>query len=256
MENESIKFLKNIEDNTGFLPDVFIKKEIIGRGAFGTVYKAEIEKGPHRKSFAVKDYRLGSGITERMPEEQIKRFVLRAFSAYEEAKKAGLKVFPTVRISQDHYQLLMSLKENDNYSLLSKGNADDLFSDRDNKRMERVENITNIQELVADIESNLMKASERKIYLPWDSYFFVAEKSNPTHLDFVIGDYDYVADKDYREREYKRKEFFDMNINEAKISLKNLFSSYLKREKKEEFNISVAGLLDKFRVENIDKFNQ
>jgi len=219
-------FIKTNEEGkkTVFSADEITEKEPLGEGYFGSVYTVEIEKGGHKKQFAVKDY-------SRRGRE--KEFTEIAYANYLKARNAKLKVFPTVRISEDKTKLMMTLVTNE-YFIVSK----DSFT-----KWEKVNELQNMDVLISDIIKNIQIANKANISLHEDAYFFIVNKKNPEEIDFVIGDYDF-----HNTYEDSHKSLIEWNINEANRAIKAFLSNYVEKNKidfyQEKYYIKIEDFLN------------
>lgn len=234
------KFYKNLnnqEDPTNNQPRIDInKKELLGEGTYAPVFKVDLKTGDHVKDFALKDYTN----VNKENEKHNYNCAVEAFLNYQKAKKAGLKVFPTVRINEEKNKLLVTLGTNNEYQIVSKDST---------SNWKKVKDIKNIENLISDMENNFLNATRSKINLSWDSIFFVFKKTNPECVDFVIGDYDgllsFKKDKNF---EY----MFKINCEQLEYVLGFLLDIYLEDSSLEKYKGIVKKRLNQF----IDKYNQ
>ena len=160
-----------------------ISENLITRGAFGRVFDTVIEIGGHRKRFIIKKYSFsGDPVSLDIAEKDAKR----AFENYSLAKKAGLRVFPTFRISKDKKKILMTTGFlNDQICIGS--NSELSIVDF---KQPLIEEIENLDEFLASFFAEGLKAAQKGIKFYNDAPFFIISKSQPTKIDFVLGDFD------------------------------------------------------------------
>ena len=231
-QNQPKKFLKSLDEKSRvFVADKVVRKEKLGEGDFAPVYTTEIWKDGVKYLFAVKDYG-----------EEIE--TLRAFEGYLMAKAAGLTVFPTVRISEDHKQLIMTLGTDENFFLVGKNSE---------YEWNRVEEISNIEDIIEKMEKDVLKASKNKIIIPQDAQFFVVEKSNPNNATYILGDYDFVGYQFY-ENDSERRIFLN-NVSATEMALHNFCLKYLEIPQRTKYKKLIESHLNDFMKKNITKFS-
>ena len=208
-------FKKNIDQTKedSFIPDKVTKKEFLGKGSWASVFAVELEKGGHKKDFALKEYG-----------PQLKRATERAFTNYLYAKEIGLKVFPTVRINEDHTKLLLTL-----------GTTGDSFliSGQSKERRNKVDGIENLQSLIHDLQEDILKASKKSVHYAGDAIFLIGNNDKPNHLDFILGDYDNLMKYD------TDVNLFPENVVIVRNNLKRLLGSYVDEKKTVEYNAEI-----------------
>ncbi|MBI3888718.1 hypothetical protein HY311_02910 [Candidatus Nomurabacteria bacterium] len=182
LENPNISFRKN----TGKETIVKIISEIpIAEGSFGKIFDTVIEKGGHQKRFIVKKY---FNYTPDLPKYNymVKESTQRAFHNYILAKNAGLKVFPTFRISEDGESILMTTGFSENQTCVGSNGGLNLST------LEQlpIEEIENLDKFLTDFFAEGLKAAQKGIDVFRDVFFFILSNDVPTKIDFVIGDLD------------------------------------------------------------------
>lgn len=207
----SEKFLNNNESKKPFITDNISRKKILGEGWTGIVYEVDIEKNKHHKQFALKDFTKNGN-------ESAKYSAEKEYRSYLEAKKAGLKVFPTVRLNKNHKELLMTLGTNDHFLL---------FNARDSDRWSKVDKIDNLQNLLFEMKENAKKGADFGLDIIWDSYFFIINKIKPTEVNFVIGDFGNVKISNET-----KEDLYYKNIHEVEKALESFLDHYIKYDKK------------------------
>jgi hypothetical protein len=216
-ENFSERYIKKTaKEESVFVPDQTTEKGFLGKGASGGIVKEiEIKKGSHIKNFAVKDFsHLKTNYSTPI------RIVKREYDSYLVSKEAGLKVFPTFRISEDNLKLLMTLGNTKDFLLIGK-DSDIEFN--------KVEEISNLKEVISSIKENIQKAVKAFIELSWDSYFFIINKNNPTQVDFITGDFGGI-DKDEK---VPSETLLELNMVQAQVALDQFIMLYVNQEKRE-----------------------
>jgi|GEM_PF-6731301 len=235
------KFIKDInKPENGFVPDQIINKRSLGKGGYGQVFEVELKKDSHSKNFALKKF--NTDHTER-GNEIARLFTERDFQTYKKVKEAGIKVFTTLRISENHQELLMTLGTTEDFTLISKDS---------HITWEKVNKITNLEILLSQIQNNILKAMKAGITLPNDGYFFVIENSHSTDVDFLVGDYGGVSFDTIKKN--NADIYFIQNISGARTALNRFLESYMIKEKVEEYKELVDNNLKKFGEEHVSGF--
>jgi len=160
----------------------------VGKGGFGEVHQvkgAHVEDARVRtRSYVVKTFLEGTWGSSGKVNAQ------RAVANYEAAKKAGLKVLPTYRLSADGGKILMTdLNKLCDRVLSNNGSS---------LGIEKIEKVHDFSIFVKNVFLEAVKAAEGKpiVEVGSDAYFYLAkEKSGETSLDFVIGDMDCVFER-------------------------------------------------------------
>ena len=179
-EKKSISF----EKPTGQKTEVYIVSEIpIDGGSFGKIFKTVIRVGNLEEMFIVKKYRSNGSI---WGEEGAQNSAQNAFKNYYLAKKAGLKVFPTFRIGEDKKSILMTAGFSDD-SICIGSNTNKGIAHFERPRIKEIENLG---KFLTAIFTEGIKAANNNISLYDDIFFFIISKTEPTKIDFVLGDLD------------------------------------------------------------------
>lgn len=182
---------------------VDINRGRIGYGGFGTVYNADVLISNRRGNFAIKKYRDGLNSAEYNAQ--------RAFRNYEMAKKAGLKVFPTYRLSDDKTHILMTNGRRGNTVCL--GHTNPLESQ--GFPVVPDSNTQSYEVMIKGVLQNVQRATDQGIFVPADAYLFLLDTLT-YHGDFVIGDLDGVS-------ESQSERLRMINLNNASYSLQTFF---------------------------------
>ncbi len=170
---KSAKYTKY--DNTPSWIQVVSEKYIPGGGAYGRIYQTETLVLGRPRRFIVKKF-LGDPTRAKQGAE-------RAFNNYRRAKKAGLKVFPTYRISGDRTSILMT-----------DGNADSAIALSNNRTLfelglPQIKDEAIPSTLTDSIIQHAKLAADHNILIPSDAYFFIYNRRLQT-TDFILGDLD------------------------------------------------------------------
>ncbi|MBU0732208.1 hypothetical protein KKC88_04995 [Patescibacteria group bacterium] len=189
--------------------------EKVGSGHFGDVYLVEGKIGNHKKEFVIKRYKddLGDSFDSLMDAKK-------AFSNHSKAKKAGLKVFPTYRLSEDKNSILMTSAAGEGKYCLAITIDEIDRSYVDSKGFENIKEIPNFEELANNIFKGAVKAAENNIFLYMDSYFFMTGENED--VDYVIGDLDLV----YEMPDVKSENLNKVNLKAAKKALDQFLATY------------------------------
>jgi hypothetical protein len=227
------KFSKEFFKKEGNKPNVFSadtvsEKRSLGEGRYGQVYEVVLSKGDHDKVFTIKDYSKNG--------EQARSLVEQAYQNYLKAKEAGLKVFPTVRISDDKPQLLLTLGTTDDQTLISKDS---------HIPWNKVGEIHNILRLISEVGDNVLKGSKAGMKMRRDVYFFVVQKSDPTEADFIVGDYERPMDSDKTQ-----EQLFKRNMQSATDALGIFIEKYIVSDKVQYYKNIVAEGMASFEKEH------
>jgi len=181
MENSFEKQNISFKKHTGIETKVNIISETpINRGSFGEIFDTVVEVGGHRKRFIIKKYR--TQIFEKIAEKDTKH----AFKNYSLAKEAGLKVFPTFRISEDQKSILMTTGFSDNQICVSTNNKINVVE----LGRPLIEEFEDLDKFISTIFAEGLKAMKKGISLHQDMFFFLLSKNEPTKVDFILGDLD------------------------------------------------------------------
>jgi hypothetical protein len=114
-----------------------------------------------------------------------------ALRNYQLAKRAGLKVFSTYRLSEDRTSILMTNGNLGGHFCF----GSNIHSPRALKVMGRkIPAIDNLDELISGLVAEAQKAAEHQLQLHHDTYFFLVNRENPRRADFVDGDMDNVEE--------------------------------------------------------------
>jgi hypothetical protein len=235
-------FVKNQnESKDGFLADKVAGKQSLGEGVYARVREVLVKKGNHEKTFALKDYKTKSNL------ENAKLLATNAFNHYLRAKESGLKVVPTLRISDDSTELLTTLLTNENISLIDSG------SSKKWGNAPLIQDIDNIREITEQLVENAIKASDAEIVVSGDAYAFVIDNNKISHLNFFLFDFDLVESIEELGSYYDN--ILEGNLKNAHFAFKNFVYHCIPEENREEikqkFDIDFNSLVSKI---NKDKY--
>ncbi len=169
----SVKFTKY--DKTPTWIKITGERDIHGGGVFGQIFLTDTLVLGRPRRFIVKKF-LGNP-------DRAKREAERAFNNYRKAKNAGLKVLPTYRISGDNTSILMTNLNVDSTLVLSNNR------DLGELGLPPIRNEALTPGLTDSIIEHAKLASEHKILIPVDAYFFLYNQVQQT-TDFTLGDLD------------------------------------------------------------------
>lgn len=176
--------VKNIAERRSSIEIISRDSEPIGEGVFGKVYRVQARIGNRVCHFVMKEFLDNVFGTKK---ENAKN----AFENYRQARKAGLKVFPTYRITETGDKILMTLGTDADWVCLGS-----LISiSKSHEYRQSAERIDNFQNLIDKVFEQAITAAKLQILLPGDSYFFFLDIQTKTQADFVIGDLDRVLGK-------------------------------------------------------------
>ncbi|HWA31989.1 MAG TPA: hypothetical protein VG694_00850 [Candidatus Paceibacterota bacterium] len=223
-ENKNISFkAANGREST---VKIVSEKPLNESRSYGKIFDTVIEVGGHERNFVVKKYLPGyeSDRLNAGDEQHIKDTTQNAFRYYTLAKKAGLKVFTTFRISEDQKSILMTSGFLDNNICLGSNNVPGIKD----FNHPPIGNIENVDEFLQNFFSEGLKAAKSRLELYSDAYFFIVSRDNPTKLDFVLGDLDNLVEK---EKPMKETGFYNIeHIKDMLIEFcgKNITPEYAK----------------------------
>ena len=231
-ESNGQKYLKHTGDES--LPVKIISKEKIGEGGYGDVFSTEIERKLPKKNkqFAVKNFR---------HEEDAQR----AIEKFKTLKKNGLKTFITYRLSKDKKNILMTNGNKDGTFLVSFNNSES----KDRLETNPIKDIDNFEQLITDMVKHAKKATDKKIGLPFDAYFFsVANTDKPgiKNIDFIIGDLDTI---------YYKEDILELNLADVNEVLCNFVNDYVHQDNKQKYLDILAAKFKKFEDEGLLETN-
>ncbi|MCC7356808.1 MAG: hypothetical protein IT410_04340 [Candidatus Doudnabacteria bacterium] len=141
-------------------------------GAFGTVYTVDVTLPAHagkKYKFVLKEMLDIGDNTEN------------ALSNHRAAKKAGLKVWKTYRISEDKHNILMSTGQLEGWEVLH-GNILD-----EEPVYKPIPEFTNFELFLTDYYAQALKATQNSININADVPFIMVREDE---IDFVLGDVD------------------------------------------------------------------
>jgi hypothetical protein len=148
----------------------------------------------------------------------------RAFDAYCKVKAAGLKVPPTYRIDRENNKIYMT-----NYN---RGGNVALSATCKNTQANGliISEISNLDNLILDLEKQCVLAAEKDIRLPVDSFFFLTPRNGGSvEMDYVFGDFDrffYLAAEDLN---LDDKGLIEENIENARKALKEIIRQFVRK---------------------------
>jgi len=197
----------------------------LGSGRYGYVREVVVRKGDREHTMALKHFFKGR--------EQAQG----ALDNYKLAKKAGLKVFTTYRISKEGDSILMTNGNSEETACLEIGWKED--------RLEKIggtpiEEIDNFDELLENLYQEAEKATENGLYFNGDEYFFLVDKETKTEVDFVLGDLDGISTDLMRYKDVKHD-----NVSEIRTSLIFFLKQYLSPEVKSSYIQKAIEFFDK-----------
>lgn len=155
-----------------------VGEKYIGGGTFGKIYLADTLVARRPRRFVIKRYKGDTLAAER--------FAKKALTNYQRAKEAGLKVFPTYRMGEDGRSILMTDGHGDSTICLSNNRTLPELG------IPQIANAAISPSLIEGVIAQAKKASEKRILIPNDAYFFIYDRSAQT-TDFVIGDLDMLG---------------------------------------------------------------
>lgn len=183
IEINKMAFAKEGRNST----QVIIKNERkIGNGWFSDVYQADVAIGNHTRKFVIKKFKDalidGKALTA-------KENAANAIVNYQSAKKAGLKVFTTYRLSEDGTSILMTNGSPDSTVCLTNNEDANLWG-MGLPKIKKIEEAV-FKGLVDKVFRQAIIAAEHDLSIWFDAFFFLYDR-NTNSIDFVVGDLDLV----------------------------------------------------------------
>jgi hypothetical protein len=162
------------------------KKHRIGSGTFGTAFQTEVTTGSHARNLVIKKFKNTEvrGFVTTARENAAK-----AIANYKIAQRAGLKVFPTYRLSEDLESVVMTSGNTDSIICIGTEPASSLPG-IGKPKIPSIESVA-CAELMDGVFNQATLAANHDISIRPDAFFFLYDKSTGG-IDFVIGDLDNV----------------------------------------------------------------
>jgi len=190
MYSESREFLKNTGENAKKAYVSVLNERKISGGEYGDVYEAEtkvenssVKSRQGLQKFILKKYSNRLGLASEWASNAIKN--------YNNARKAGLRVFPTFRVARDESTILMTNGNLKGWVCIGTNQESPGLESKE-FNLQKLYDIQNYQELIEEIFRQSKLAATAGIYLPVDSFMFLVRRDAEL-LDFVIGDMDGVV---------------------------------------------------------------
>ncbi len=195
-----------------------VPRKVIGQGHFGTALLVDVPasrgrtlhfvvKRPHPVECSLSEYEAHFGIYEesvlrqRIRDEHAMTQVAQEIKNYELAKRAGLKVFDTMRQlwGDNGAELLMTTGFTDEWICLGdKGEAAEVTT----YGLEKLTQIENFTKFVDEVFEQSEIAFHYGMTFNADAYFFLVNRQNPSNVNFVLGDVG-CLEKDNHEAGFK-----------------------------------------------------
>ena len=171
---DKIKF----EKHTGKKAEVRILSETkVAEGSWGDIYEALVDIAGRERKFIIKKYGKKGSATQ---------LASQAFEKYKKGKEAGLRVFPTFRLSGDRKSILMTNGSLEDKICL----GSNTYVGMEKKGFPRIKKIDNLDEFLDRLFDEVIKAGKVGCALYLDVPFFTVTKSEPIIVDFYLGDMD------------------------------------------------------------------
>lgn len=187
---------------------------LIGEGTFGRVYEARIIQDGHPHRVAIKQFKSGS---EHLARHSVEH--------YQDAKAAGLKVFPDYQLDKNGGRILMTIGDDENTILLSKMPTDEKKRELGGNLIERIDNF---DQLINDLKEECRKATKNKFSLCDDAFFFLVNRETKTQVDFIVGDFDMAWKED-------RPDLEQWNLSKAAIALEKFIEYWVSPEVRQTY---------------------
>jgi hypothetical protein len=167
------------------------RKRRIGGGHFGDVYLADVHfqqaSQERRRQMIVKEYRPNPakpGMEHKLAERAIRNHQL--------AKEAGLKVFPTFRLSAEGNSILMTLADTERWICVGTNEGSDSlremaggeFAAKPDDEMER---------FINQVLDQAQLAKQSALSLDSDMIFMLVDRAERKKMDYVLGDMDMIT---------------------------------------------------------------
>lgn len=197
------------------------EREKIDEGTYGNIFIVMVQVRNHVRRFVLKKFKIRDSIDDPQ------RDSIDALANYQALKSAGLKVFPTYRISENKDSILMTCGNSDDWTCIgSNANTCRLsyFEEDD------IDEITNLDELIGELSTQAEKAAKAGLQVFSPIYFFLVHKKDKGRLDFVLGDLDAIEHNTF----LNFWKLWEWNVNAALFALKQFMEINLKAAGKED----------------------
>lgn len=211
----------------------FVQQQQIGEGTFATAHSVIVEQGEgeqrRQKRMVVKRY---DGRHGEPPEENAEQ----AVQHYENLRAAGVRVFTTYRLSDDHKSILMTSGHSADWVCIGTNAGTENLSSFPELGRNKLPAISEFPKLVGQIMADTRKATQAGLFIGSDALFMMVNRTDPTKLDYVFGDLDYTGAKDddpkFLQKNYERiqqvvQRFVVLNVENPRPYLEELKNQYL-----------------------------
>lgn len=159
----------------------------LGRWKAAVVYEATVSIKDKVQSLAYKDH---TAYPLRMCSDPEK-----AFDNYKKLKSLNLKTWKHFYLSEDRKKLLMdnwNTKETIMWTFFNDNSG--IFTDFFNKEENKLEKISNLDEIIENITKDLELCTNNNIWIPEDTYFYSIKKNHnwESNIEYIFWDFDNV----------------------------------------------------------------
>lgn len=245
-----------------------VNERRIGSGKFGNIFEADVfvsgdlsdneiaelkQKNPGRyrsllRKFVIKkfnDTEQDGSVSQATAEENAKK----AIENYVKAKKAGVKVFSTYRLSDNQRDILMTNGDSDDYYCIGSNKGSNTVVSFGGEMIEsKNTDEVKIEEFIKSVFYHAQKSAEKKVALPFDAYFFKIGKNEKDKLDFVIGDLDMVRFVGFS---FHHAKIYMYNFANALTALNSFFAhNFVAREDSANYGKLAEDMYSRYMTEN------
>ncbi|MDO8493434.1 MAG: hypothetical protein Q7S19_02710 [bacterium] len=208
------RFYKTQDQSDKGVEVEIVKKEELGRGEFGVASSVAIEAGKHKFPFVLKEYK-----SEVSAKDELQKYL--------DAKEAGLKVFPTFRISEDGKKAIMTTGHTPEWVCIGSNN-ENVGGSLESLGLAKIKSIEekSFDDFLKNFFEQAVVASKDKFSLPYDAPFFFTQRNATENvkIDFVLGDLGQVG-KNLSGDDDKRRNM--KNVKSLKVALNDFIKRNL-----------------------------
>ncbi len=212
IEGRSMAFTKEGSKNPSQV--VISNERKIGEGNFGDVYEADVAIGKHIRKFVIKKFKDTTVYGQNISAEEGANQAIRN---YNEAKRAGLKIFTTYRLGENGTSVLMTNASSESTICLTTNDSANLPAMGEPK-IEEIEGVQ-FETLTNEVFQQAEIAANHGILIYRDAFFFLFNRDTK-NVDFVLGDLDIV---NRRPNAYSNQRLLN-NLMGARMSLEHFVS--------------------------------
>jgi hypothetical protein len=234
LERKDNLFLKALPNGKESASLVSIKSEVyLSQGAMGSVSVVEAEVKGKKKSFVLKKFKDKAGLSA-------KELAKNAYDNYNNARKSGLRVFPTYRLSAQQTGILMTNGNLEGFACIGT-NQESPKIDSKEFGLEKLNYIENFSDLIEILYEQAENSALAKIRFHDDCFMFLVNKGKTSLVDVVIGDMDNVTKTQENTLELKRRNFFA-----GLIAFKNFIQANMNKQEAPRYEQLIDAQMKKY----------